>query len=171
MHHRDTEARRFDKLGIGTWAWIGSSMCRLLAEGMVTDTFAPKARVIAEPLDCKTPNTPSCLCVFGESFLCSLAFERPRAFGERLVASDFRADRSSKPAHRKTGRLGDATLCVPTKADHRTWVNWGPLLIAARKGYLRRAPHCRKLLSLTHDRNFFGPTTSRIAGSCGPVFA
>jgi hypothetical protein len=43
-------------------------MSRVLAEGMVgerkvTDAFAPKARVKAEPLDCKTPNTPSCLCV------------------------------------------------------------------------------------------------------------
>jgi hypothetical protein len=89
-------------------------MSRLLAEGMVgermvTDAFAPKARVSAEPLDCKTPNTPSCLC--GESFLCSLAFERPRPFGQRLVASDLRGDRSAKAAlSQNLGRLGDATL-------------------------------------------------------------
>jgi hypothetical protein len=38
--------------------------------------------------------------------------ERPRAFGQRLVASDLRADRSSKAARRKPGRLGDATLLV-----------------------------------------------------------
>jgi hypothetical protein len=35
-------------------------MSRLLAEGMVgermvTDAFAPKARLIVEPLDCQTP--------------------------------------------------------------------------------------------------------------------
>jgi hypothetical protein len=67
MHHRDTEERRFDKFGIGTWARIGSSMSRLLAEGMVgesmvTDAFAPKARVSAEATRLQEPNTPWCLC-------------------------------------------------------------------------------------------------------------
>jgi antitoxin (DNA-binding transcriptional repressor) of toxin-antitoxin stability system len=52
--------------------------------------------------NCRTTRLPDTqytfvsLCLCGASFLCSLAFERPRAFRQRLVASDLRADRSSK---------------------------------------------------------------------------
>jgi hypothetical protein len=115
MHHRDTEERRFDKFGIGTWARIGSSMSRLLAEGMVgesmvTDAFAPKARVSPKPLDCKTPNTPWCLCASVVNhffrFRCSLE----RRVKNSFVFQGFQSRALDLACHAQSAQNGRTTF-------------------------------------------------------------